>query len=93
MGIPKRGSKRIEIDGKPYRYLVKETHVPDHKDQKELSVVVQEDVDKPGAPLRFRASYGMPVTATVIVETVRQAQTKGWKPEARGSAFDFEAGL
>lgn len=90
MGIPKKGSRKIDINGRPFRFLVKETTIDGHRDQKELSVVVQEDVDKPGNVLRLRAPYGHPVTPEFILEVVQEAFTQGWIPEQRGSAFDLK---
>lgn len=68
---------------------MKETHVPEEYDQKELAVTVQEDAEKPGNVLQFRAPYGHPVTRDVIADHVRLAISRGWKPEKRGSAFDL----
>jgi hypothetical protein len=92
MGIPRKGSRRTEVDGKPYRFLVKETHIPDHHDQKELVVVVQEEAEKPGNVLRFRYPYGAPVTPETIAVAVRQGLGLGWNPSARGSAFELPEG-
>lgn len=89
MGIPRKGSKRVEVDGKPYRYLVKETHVPGHKDQKELSITVQEDVAKPGRVLQWRFSFGCAVTSEDIRSAVRIALKAGWKPSERGGPFSL----
>lgn len=91
MGIPKKKSRTLEVDGWVMRFLVKETHIEDHPDQKELRVVVQEDIEKPGRVLKFKAPYGHPMTKDFIKEVVREAITKGWDPKSRGGAFIFEA--
>jgi hypothetical protein len=90
MSIPRKRSRKIVVDGKPFIYLVKETTIPEHRDQKELSVTVQEDVERPGNVLSFRAFYGQPITSPVITEVVRLALAKGWKPEKRGGAFTLD---
>lgn len=87
MGIPTKGSRTTLVDGREFRYLVKETHVADHLDQKELSVTVQENSERPGNVLQFRTSYGYPVTSDYISVMVRRAFTQGWRPEKRGPAF------
>jgi len=86
MGIPKKGSRRIEVGGKFYRYLIKETHIDGHKDQKELSVTIQENVDKPGNVLQFRAGYGVAILKPDIALNIRSALKTGWNPNARGAA-------
>ena len=97
MGIPKKGSRTADVDGRSYRYLVKEVfrmatraeidRHPDEPNEKELAVTVQEDIAKPGNVLQFRAPYGHPVTREVIADYVRRALSRGWNPKNRGSAF------
>jgi hypothetical protein len=87
MGIPRKRSRHIEVDGRAYLYFVKETHVPDHKDQKELSVTIQEDVENPGNVLQFRASWGFGITNLFIASAVKSALKQGWVPNKRGLAF------
>lgn len=87
MGIPKKGSRRIEVEGKHYRYLIKETNIDGHKDQKELSVTIQENVDKPGNVLQFRAGYGCAILKPDVALNIRSALKTGWNPSARGSAI------
>lgn len=87
MGIPRKGSRRVTVDGKEYRYLVKETHIPEHRDQKELSVTVQEDGVRPGRVLQWRWPYGAAVLADDVKAAVRLALERGWVPSERGVAF------
>lgn len=89
MGIPRKKSRRVDVDGKPFRYLVKETHIAGHRDQKELSVTVQEDVEEPGNVLQWRWPYGCGVTAEDVRAGVRTAIQQGWVPSARGPAFSL----
>lgn len=91
MGIPLKGSRRVLVDGRRFRYLVKEKIISTTlSNKKVLCVTVQEDAAKPGAPLQFQAPYGLEVTAKVIEEEVRRAFRLGWKPEARGKVFDLQ---
>lgn len=86
MGIPHKGSRSIKVDGKDYRYLIKETHIPEHKDQKELSVTIQEEADKPGNVVQFRVGYGAALSPKDIEYNIREAQRRGWDPSRRGTA-------
>lgn len=91
MGIPRKRSRLIDVDGKPFRYFVKETHIDDHRDQLELSVTVQEEAERPGRVLQFRSPYGIEVTPEAVRETVRVGLQKGWDPASRGSAFTLKS--
>lgn len=89
MGIPRKGSRKVTIEGKPFLYLVKETHIPEEPDQKEISVTVQEDVAKPGRILQFRVGYGSSVTGFMVQHVVKQAFAQGWDPSERGRGFQL----
>lgn len=93
MGISRRKSRPVWVDGKPFRFLVKETHVPDHQDQLEISVTVQEETEDPGRVLQFRLPYKYPLGPMGVRDVVRQALQAGWAPSTRGGPFvleDFE---
>lgn len=92
MSIPHKGSRLVDVDGRPFRFLVKETHVPEHRDQKELSVTIQEESDRPGRPLQFRWPYGHAVTPEDVRNAVRDAMKAGWDPGSRGGVFLLRAG-
>lgn len=88
MGIPKKGSRVLSRNDYPdldrdYRFIVKQARIS----PRELKVFVQEDVDRPGAPLRFLAGDGETVTPAYVYGIIHQALAKGWKPEARGPVF------
>ncbi|MFI5298217.1 MAG: hypothetical protein ACHREM_08980 [Polyangiales bacterium] len=89
MGITKRGSRTLTVDGRLFRFLIKETTVPDHKDQKELRVTVQEETDRPGNVLQFRGDYGVPMTVNQVGWYIKQGLAQGWDPAKRGAAFKF----
>jgi len=91
MGIPRKGSRAFSYQHKDgefqaFRYLVKETHIDDHKDQKELSITIQEETQKPGNVLQCRWPYGHQVTATVISKLIEDGIKAGWDPSKRGPA-------
>lgn len=90
MGIPKKGSRTIAVDGRNYRYLIKESHIAGHKDQKELSVTIQEEADKPGNVVQFRVGYGAGILPRDVEYNIREAQKRGWNPSKRGSAVRGE---
>ncbi len=91
MGMPKKRSRAVAViyggEEKPFRYMVKETTIPGHYDQKELSVTVQEDTKRPGNVFQFRTSWGRPITAAVMQKAITEALKKGWQPSKRGAAF------
>lgn len=87
MGIPKKGSKSVDVDGRKFRYLVKEVHIQEHNDQLELSVTAQEDVERPGRVLQFRLGYMFPVSPNWVGLVIRRALKDGWDPASRGIPF------
>lgn len=89
MGIPKKSSRRVEVDGRPFRFLVKEVSIPNAHNQKEIQVTVQEDTARPGRPLQFRLGFGTMVTSNLVGGVIRQAYVQGWAPASRGKAFDL----
>ncbi len=89
MGIPRKGSRSVEAFGKRYIYIVKGTTIPDHADQKATTVVIQEDVEKPGRVLRGTFFYGVEITPAFVEDLVREGRSIGWNPSDRGAAFDL----
>lgn len=75
------------MDGRKFRYLVKEVCIREHNDQKELSVTAQEDVDRPGRVLQFRLGYMFPVSPNWMRVVIQNALREGWDPRSRGAAF------
>ena len=92
MGIPRKGSRTVEIDGQDYVFIVREKNIEDHTDQWELQVTVQRDEERPGRVLQFTEGYGFAVTPEYIRTTVRDAIKAGWEPGSRGAAFRFGTG-
>ena len=83
VGIPKKKSRSVEVDGVPFRFMVSQVTIPDHADQFELSVTVQEEHERPGGVLQFRLPYGFPVGPASIRNVVRQAKKAGWDTRSR----------
>jgi hypothetical protein len=91
MTIPHKGSRTVDVDGRVFRFLVKEKNIADHRDQWELSVTIQEDVERPGRPLQFTWPYGHAVTPEDVRAAVRDGMKAGWAPGSRGGVFRFAA--
>lgn len=87
MGIPKKGSRRIEAGGSAYRYMVGRPRPGD----KTVAVTVQQDAERPGRVMQFRAAPGFEVTPEVVRDAVARAVSEGWDPAARGAAFTLAA--
>lgn len=90
MGIPKKKSRRIVVDGRKFLYLVKETRGLEDHDHKLLCVTVQEDADRPGRVMQFWYPHGVAVEPSVVHEGIVTALSAGWDPEERGGAFVHE---
>jgi len=91
MGIPRKGSRTVEAGGKRYVFLVKETTIPDHPDQKSLRVVVQEESEKPGRVLRAHYFFKTSISADRVKALIQEGRSLGWNPSERGVAFDMPA--
>lgn len=91
MGIPRKRSRWVDVEGKRYLFLVKEGHIPDHKDQRSSTVVIQEFEEKPGRVLRARFFYGVEITPALVKGLVAEGRKLGWNPADRGGAFDLPA--
>lgn len=82
MGLAKRGSRKIEVDGRVFRWVLS----PDSG----YAVVVVEQYDEPGQRLEAYTKYGStvglsrPVTPRSVAGVIRLAIVKGWQPTARG---------
>jgi hypothetical protein len=97
MGIPRKGSRKVNVDGKEFRYLIRQDgpvvenadpsydYKPRHRTY--ILVTVQEDVEKPGNILQWRWPYGASVYPEDIRSAVRLAMERGWKPSDRGPTF------
>ena len=96
MGIPRKGSRKVTVGARDYLYVIKEKSCYDPKGseednpvEKELSVTVQEDVERPGAVCQWRWAYGFKYSPEDVRETISKAIESGWNPSTRGAAFIF----
>jgi hypothetical protein len=88
MTIPHKGSRTVDVDGKPFRFLVKEKTVSGAFDNvKELSVTVQEEAERPGRPMQFTWPHGHAVTPEDVRTAVRGGIGAGWDPASKGGVF------
>lgn len=89
MSLPKKKSRLVDVDGQPYRFIVRESYAHLAPSESELMVTVQREDDQPGRVLQFCLSHGSSVTPGLIQSIVRQAFQAGWNPSDRGSAFQL----
>lgn len=87
MGIPKKGSRTVEVEGRNYRYILKETHVLNKPKELTVTLTVQEDVERPGRVFQAVFAYGEEVSPKMVREVVQSARQAGWDPAAKGAAF------
>lgn len=88
MTMPKKGSRTVDVDGKPFRFMSREKTVyAPGEDQKELTVTVQEDVEKPGRLLQFKWPGGHAMTPDDVRNAVRDGVKAGWDPASKGGVF------
>jgi hypothetical protein len=91
MGIPRKGSRALEVDGARFRYLIKDGPVTPDPLDREIHLTVQEDAEAPGRVLRVDMPYGHAVGPEVVKQLVRQALVAGWTPSDRGGPFLLES--
>ena len=84
MALPKKNTRTIDIDGKVYRYLIKAVS---NKDEKEITIMIQEDCDKPGNLLQMQLSNYAACTPKDIRNIVEQSIRAGWEPDIKGVPF------
>ena len=97
MGIPKKGSRRISVDGKDFRWMLRSGNPNPRWDDPPPTtnggtLTVQEDTEKPGRVVQAYLSWRLssPVTPEIVREVIRRFLTRGWDPSARGSALQMK---
>lgn len=83
--MPKKGTRKIQVDGRPYRYVFK--NVSD-----ETTLTVQEDAETTGRVLQVNFKRDNAMTPAQVADYVRFAKTKGWDPSESGKAFRIHNG-
>lgn len=100
MSIPKKGSRKIVVDGSEYVWLIrsKPTYTQDFQEGEmraaiELSegkgttLIVSFPYARPDASLKSKI---FSVTPKVIESCIKQAIKQGWEPNQQGAAFEFK---
>jgi hypothetical protein len=98
MSIPKKGTRKIIVDGEPFIWLIRRQatytqadygcgnlHVAVEHTQKRGSVLVI-ITDRPH-PQCWGTKEVKPVTPSDVAEWIRQAVQLGWQPSAIGNTF------
>ena len=101
MTIPRKGSRRIEVDGVAYRWTIrpKPSYLQALSEAGGLTVAV-ELADGPGTVLVASFQRSRPdnwlnapsaaVTPKHVAEVIREALAAGWVPHSTGGAFLHE---
>ena len=96
MAMARKGSRRISVDGTPYRWRVN----PDTLGHDYFSVVVSPD-EGPGQTMSFQTKgepanpgdtprFGIPhpvVKPAKVAEAIREAARRGWRADQPGKPF------
>jgi hypothetical protein len=89
MSFPKKKSRRIQVEGRAYRYLVKTpTNTDPQRHAGGRLILIQADTEKPGQILRTSMVIES-VTPSLIINAIRQGIAKGWDPYEPGAVFDI----
>ena len=96
MGMPKRKSRLIVVDGRSYRWRLTGFGKPWDDEwmyapprSRSGTVLLQADEDRPGRVCQFSVfgKEGDSVTPSVMEKLVRRVLAAGWDPDARGTPF------
>jgi len=103
MGIPKKKSRRIVVDGRAFRWLMRpgcHCYQWDCEDsQHGATVTFQADEKRPGRVCQTRLAWSHScsqphlngsVTPEIIKQVIQKALKVGWDPDAKGNAFKLE---
>ena len=88
MGIAKRGTRRITVDGVSYRWVARELSPG-------LRIVVQA-ADQTGAVLVLRTGKNLAAThvqPSAVAAAIESARAAGWEPQHPGPAFEVTVSL
>jgi len=91
MGIPRKHSRPVEVDGQKFRYMIGEVAPGPNQplDEREIKLTAQEDAEKPGRVLQVLLPYGFSVGPEQVRSLIRQGLKDGWKPSERGAAYNL----
>jgi hypothetical protein len=93
MVMPKKGTRKIEVDGRSFRW-----RLPPPRWGEDLgldpklrtaTLTIQEDVDRPGrvAQVELEWDNGQSVVPEDVQSLIRRALKSGWDPTERGGPF------
>lgn len=90
MGMPKKGTRVLDVDGRKYRWKLASGHVREDDDggmpvRNAGTLTLQEEVDKPGHVLQHELDWHIADTVSpeVVREIIRRALKAGWDPSSR----------
>jgi hypothetical protein len=90
MGMPKKGSRVIDVDGRNFRWVLASSKIRERWDDPQPArhggtLTVQEECDTPGHVLQHELSWlrGDSVTPEAVREIIRRALTAGWEPKSK----------
>jgi hypothetical protein len=90
MGMPRKGSRVIDVDGKKFRWTLHYKRAQYRWDDPMPArtagmVTIQEDHERPGHVLQQNLSWlrGSSITPDVMRQVIRQALQEGWNPASR----------
>jgi hypothetical protein len=95
MSIPKKGTRKIIVDGEPFLWLIRRqaTNMPADYGCGNLHVAVQHAQERPH-PQCWGTNEVRPVTPSDAAQWIRQAMQFGWQPQLPGITFEARiAGL
>lgn len=81
MGLAKKGSRRIVVDGQVYRWTLS----PD--DEPGIAIVVEKAAD-PGQRLVSWVQHDNTISPWMVRAAILKALQEGWQPERKGKPFD-----
>jgi hypothetical protein len=97
MALPRKGSRRIAVDGLIFRWLVRRRPTYSQTLGWSPLTFVAELADEPGARLVVALPYAhpgnwlglpsAPIRPATAAAALRQALTAGWQPHRPGAAF------
>ena len=82
MGLAKKGTRLLTVEGARYRWVVAPADEPG------LGIVV-EDAKSPGQRMVTWVEHGQILSPWVVREAILHALSQGWKPQARGPDLTF----
>lgn len=84
MAIPKKGSRKIIVDGKPFRYMFTKVSYGT------TTLTVQENAPKAGCVMQFQfEGRDNSITPKDVIDLISRAKEKGWNPSEKGGVFYF----